>query len=369
MSSPNFTSRRSRIQRQLKSLQVEAFLVTGLSNVRYLTGFTGDSSWLLLTSNSVLLISDTRYETQLADECSGLPVVIRDASRNLIDAAADAVIDSGASRLGFESDQTTVSTFQTFERRLVDCELVALSGVVERFREIKDKWELEQIRRAIHYAERGYQVVRSLLRRDQTEKEIRYILEEAMRSFGASGPGFEPIIGVGPTAALPHAHAGNRLVCENSLLLMDWGAATESGYRSDLTRVLFTDKPTRHMYDVYRTVHQAQRLAIEAIRPGAKCSEVDAIARGYIQDAGYGKYFGHGLGHGFGLDIHESLRMSPLSNQVFEPGMVITVEPGIYLPGKFGVRIEDDVLVTSDGNEVLTTVPRDFESARVGFLE
>jgi Xaa-Pro aminopeptidase len=189
-----------------------------------------------------------------------------------------------------------------------------------------------------------------------------------MRSFGANGPGFEPIVGVGPTAALPHAHAGDLKVSESPVLLVDWGAETQSGYRSDLTRVFFTGKITKQMETVYKVVLKAHQKAIAAIKPGVSCKAVDTIARKIIADAGFGKYFGHGLGHGFGLDIHESVRMSPLSDQVFEPGMVITVEPGIYLPGKFGVRIEDDILVTNDGHEVLSSVPREFDDAVVEFL-
>jgi Xaa-Pro aminopeptidase len=157
-------------------------------------------------------------------------------------------------------------------------------------------------------------------------------------------------------------------VDEHPVLLVDWGAAVPSGYRSDLTRVFLTGKPTKHIEKVYGTVLAAQQAAIAAIRPGVRCADVDRIARGMIADAGFGKFFGHGLGHGFGLEIHESVRMSPLSEQVFEPGMVVTVEPGVYLPGKFGVRIEDDVLVTSDGCEVLSSVPREFADSFAGFL-
>ena len=171
-----------------------------------------------------------------------------------------------------------------------------------------------------------------------------------MRSFGASGTGFEPIVGVGPTAALPHAHAGDRCVSEHPVLLIDWGASTKSGYRSDLTRVFITARPTKQIELVYKTVLQAQQAAIRAIRPGMKCADADKIARGIIEKAGFGKFFGHGLGHGFGLEIHEDVLVSPISGKTFEAGMVVTVEPGIYLPGKFGVRIEDDILVTPDGN-------------------
>ena len=363
--SPNYVSRRTRVLRQLKHYSVDAILISGLSNVRYLTGFTGDSSWLFLSSTNAIMLSDTRYETQLQDECPGLDVVIRDSSKTITDLLTDVCSKAKVKELGIEEDHLTVGQHGGLVRKLAPVHLECTSGVVEQLREVKDKWELEQIREAIRIAERGIGVVRSLLRPDLTETQIRYSLESAMRDFGATGPGFEPIVGVGPTGALPHAHAGQRRLDESPALLVDWGAATHSGYRSDLTRVFFTSRPTKQMQQVYNVVLGAQQAAIAAIRPGVKCSDVDAIARGMIADAGFGKLFGHGLGHGFGLDIHESVRMSPLSDQIFEPGMVVTVEPGVYLPGKFGVRIEDDILVTQAGYEVMSSLPRDFDSAIV----
>jgi len=371
MNSPNYEQRRNKLLKKLRDQKdpaVDSLLVTGPANVRYLTGFTGDSSWLFLNATNTVILSDTRYETQLQNECPGLDVEIRDAASTINDLAAKVAGRAKARRIGIEADYVTMSQHGTLAEKLASFEVVPTSGLVERLREVKDKWELEQIRQAIHIAERGIAVVRSSLRFDQTETEIRYLLEAAMRSFGSTGPAFEPIVGVGPTAALPHAHAGQRRVSESPILLIDWGAQTESHYRSDLTRVFMTGKPTRQMEQVYKVVLAAQQAAILAIRPGVKCADVDKIARGMIADAGFGKYFGHGLGHGFGLEIHESVRMSPLSDQVFEAGMVVTVEPGIYLPGKFGVRIEDDLVVTASGNEVLSNVPREFEEAIVPFL-
>ncbi len=365
---PNYPARRAKLVRELKKADVDSLLISGLANVRYLTGFTGDSSWLFLSPAATVLLSDTRYETQLANECSGLDIEIRDAGSTINDLAGKIVDRAKSKRVGFEGDHTSVTQHGELQKKIETAELVATSGLVERLREVKDKWELEQIRAAIGYAQRGLGVVRSSLHRDQTETEIRYLLEAAMRSFGAAGTGFEPIVGVGATAALPHAHAGDRKVSEHPVLLIDWGASTKSGYRSDLTRVLITGKPTKQMQLVYETVLAAQQAAIKAIRPGARCADVDKIARDIIGRAGFGKYFGHGLGHGFGLEIHESVRMSPISKQEFEPGMVVTVEPGIYLPGKFGVRIEDDLLVTTDGNEVLSNLGREFDEAIVPFL-
>ena len=205
---------------------------------------------------------------------------IRDSGSTMSDLAAKTVAKAGLKRLGIEADDITVAQFGSMSEKITTAALVATSGLVERLREVKDKWELEQIRAAIEYAQRGIGVVRSSLRLEQTETEIRYLLESAMRSFGASGTGFEPIVGVGPTAALPHAHAGTRRVSEHPVLLVDWGASTNSGYRSDLTRVFITGKPTRQIEMVYKTVLAAQQAAIKAIRPGVKCSDVDRIARG-----------------------------------------------------------------------------------------
>ncbi len=368
MSGPNYSSRRSKLIRSLKAANVDSLLISSESNVRYLTGFTGDSSWLLISKSATVIISDSRYTTQLANECGEIDANIRNARKPMHEAVAAVVRKAKCRQLGFESAHLSFAQHAALATSVETAELISTSGLTERLREVKDKWELTQIREAVYQAERGISVVRSSLKPDQTEREIRYILEAAMRGFGANGPGFEPIIGVGPTGALPHAHAGDLQVRESPMLLVDWGAETKTGYRSDITRCFVTGKITKQMRTVYETVLKAQKKAIAAIKPGAKCKNVDAIARKTIADAGFEKYFGHGLGHGFGLDIHESVRLGPLSDQELEPGMVVTVEPGIYLPGKFGVRIEDDILVTNDGHEILTSVPREFDDAVVEFL-
>lgn len=368
MNGPGYETRRGKLLRKLRDIGADSLLISGLSNVRYLTGFTGDSSWLFLTPTHAIVLSDTRYATQLAEECSGLELEIRDSGSTMNDLAAKIISKSKAKRVGIEADDITISQHEKLSEKAKSAELVPTSGLVERLREIKDRWELQQIREAVQIAERGIDVVRSSLRPSQSETEIRWLLESAMRDFGGAGTAFEPIVGAGPTAALPHARAGVRRVSESPVLLVDWGAITKSGYRSDLTRVFITSKPTKQMERIYELVLAAQQAAIAAIRPGVKCADVDRVARDLIADAGYGNHFGHGLGHGFGLDIHESVRMSPVSTEVFEIGMVVTVEPGIYLPGKFGVRIEDDVLVTAGGNEVLSHVPREFDEAIVPFL-
>ncbi len=229
-----------------------------------------------------------------------------------------------------------------------------------RMREVKDATEIAEIRTAVEQAQRGLQCLRASLMGTMTELQAAHDLEHAMRRFGGLKAAFEPIVAVGP--ALPHAQPGHSRIDEADFVLIDWGSTSSGGYRSDLTRVLVTGKIPPKLEKVYNIVLEAQRAAIEAIRPGIACKDVDAVARDIITKSGYGKRFGHGLGHGIGLDIHEGPRFSPISESVLKPGMVVTVEPGIYLPGWGGVRIEDDVLVTRNGHEVLTSVPKDFDT-------
>ncbi len=368
MSGPDFAARRNKLIRSLKPTGISALLVSSESNVRYLTGFTGDSSWLYVTRGATVLISDSRYSTQITDECPELDAEIIGVGKSMSEATAMVVKTTGSTQLGVEGNHLTVAQHAALIQKIDSANLVVTDGLTERLRVIKDQWEIAEIRQAVYQAERGIAVTRARLRTEQTETEIRFDLEASMRHFGAAGPAFEPVVGIGPTAALPHAHAGHRRVDESPLLLIDWGAQTATGYRSDLTRVLFTGRITKKMQRVYTTVLAAQQAAIRSIQPGAVCKDVDAVARGIIAAAGYGRKFGHGLGHGIGLDIHEAVRLGPQSEKTLKPGMIVTVEPGIYLAGRFGVRIEDDVLVTRDGYEVLTSVPREFDDAIVEFL-
>jgi Xaa-Pro aminopeptidase len=196
---------------------------------------------------------------------------------------------------------------------------------------------------------------------EATELRVAHELEHAMRRLGALRASFEPIVAAGRRSALPHARATAAPIGAGGFVLVDWGASDVSGYKSDLTRLIATDKISPKLAKIYRVVLKAQRRGIEVVRPGAKCADVDAAARAVITNSGYGKNFGHGLGHGIGLEIHEGPRVNPRSEETLAPGMVITIEPGIYLPGWGGVRIEDDVLVTRDGFEVLSTLAKELE--------
>lgn len=362
-----FPIRRDKLRALLRASQAPAMLVTGEVNVSYLTGFTGDSSALLIGPHLEVIVTDSRYTTQLKEECPGIEVQVRKVTQPINEAIARVVKKARLRRLAYEGNRLVVESFHGLRERLPEVEWLPFGGKIEsELRAIKDEFEIAQTREAVRLAERAFEVVRASLMPEATEVETAWELERVVRKFGGAGMSFPPIVAVGDRAALPHYRPQSFAVKQAPLLLIDWGAQTSSGYKSDITRTLFTGKPTKQLATVYNTVLKAQQRAIQAIRPGRKCSAIDAQARDYIDQAGFGKYFGHGLGHGIGLEIHEQPRFSPASDAQLEPGMIVTVEPGIYLPGRGGVRIEDDVLVTEEGYEVLSSLPKDFESMQIG---
>lgn len=359
MSSDRFLARRTKLNQAIRKADIPALLVTNPRNVSYLTGFTGEDSCLLIGPGLTHLFSDSRFETQLQDECPGLPVEIRTSRRLMPDFLSDCLPRFRLTSLGIESSSMVVALHDMLVEKLKPLELVSKAGLVEDLRQIKDADEVAELRQAVRQAERGFELMRSQILPDQTERQAAHELEHGMRRFGALRAAFEPIIAVGDRAALPHYRAGLRQFRESGFALVDWGALSPRGYHSDLTRVLATSKLPPKLVQIYGVVLKAQQAGIAAIHPGAKCQDVDAAARKVIEQAGFGKYFGHGLGHGIGLDIHEGPKLSPISADILRPGMTVTVEPGIYLPGIGGVRIEDDVLVTRDGCDVLTSLPKE----------
>jgi len=248
--------------------------------------------------------------------------------------------------------------------KLAGVELIATTGLVEELRMVKDKDEITRMRHAIAIAEKAFAVIRASLVPEQTEKEVADQLVHQMRLFGATDCAFPSIVGVGSNAALPHAIPGSRRISESSILLIDWGAC-EGWYNSDLTRVLVTGKIPPKLKRIYGLVKKAQEAAIAAIRHGVTCDKVDHAARSVITKARHGKHFGHGLGHGLGLEVHESPRMGGKEKMKLKAGMVVTVEPGVYLPGWGGVRLEDDVLVTRTGHEVLSSITKEWDDIHV----
>jgi Xaa-Pro aminopeptidase len=356
--------RRDKLRRAVRNTDADGLLVTSYTNVTYLTGFTGDDSFLLVRRDGDLIVTDPRYTTQLGEECPGLDLHVRRPGTTMPEAVTKVLRRAKIGRLGIEAESMTVSLRDQIADKLPKLEILPTTGLVEELRQVKDKHEVSQIRRAVWLAEKAFGVLRASLRPDKTEKEVADELEYQLRLFGATRSGFPTIVAVGPRAALPHATPGHGRIGSGDLLLIDWGAE-EGFYKSDLTRVLVTGRISPKLERIYRVVFTAQRKAIAAVRPGAVAHDVDRAAREVISQAGFGRYFGHGLGHGIGLEVHEAPRLAANSRVVLKPGMVMTVEPGIYLPGWGGVRIEDDVLVTRTGHEVLTKVPREWEAAVV----
>lgn len=370
--------RRQELVRDLKKADgVDALLVTNPVNVTYLTGFTGDSSYLIATPKQFLLVTDSRFEQQAAEECPGLEAHVRPHDQTTPEAAAAVLTKLGVKAVGLEAAHATLALQEQLVAAGPKLTFVPTRGRVERLRAIKDAGEVEAIRGAVRAAERAFAMFVPMLREADTEKDLADTLEGFIRRAGGRGSSFPIICAVGDRGALPHAPPTARQLGEGSKLLVDWGA--DCGYKSDLTRTLkspFGTAPTRrnkaervgfNFDELYELVCQAQDAAVATVRHGVPASEVDAAARKTIGkhklrgDPGLNlaDHFTHGLGHGIGLETHEAPRVRANSDDVLETGMVITVEPGIYIPGWGGVRVEDDFLVTKDGAVRLTTLPRD----------
>lgn len=362
VSAARLVNRREKLKRILRKRKLPALLVCDETNVRYLTGFTGDSSWLVLGKEAEILISDGRFTTQLQEECPGLTVEIRPVTSSLAQMTGEVLGRLALPECGFEATALSYAQAQQLMESVPAVEFRPEQGLVEELRAVKDAEEIAEIRLAIQQAEKGFALFKASLTPEMTEREAAHTLEAAMRKFGAVGASFEIIAAVGPRAALPHARPGDTKLQESPFLLVDWGARTPGGYVSDLTRMVCTGSISPKLQRLYEVVKNAQEQAISVLAPGVLASDADRAARGVIEQAGLGKKFTHSLGHGIGLQVHEAIRLSPSSQDVLRPGMVVTVEPGVYLPGWGGIRLEDDVLITSDGCEILSTWPKELES-------
>jgi len=338
--------------------------VTNPLDVRYLTGFVGDDSWALVSaaSNRVTLISDFRFQEQIAREAPHAAVVIRKGpfSDVLVRIAHRSKID----RFAVQSASMTLAVRNALAAKLSARRLVPVDDGLLQQRAVKDPIEVRLIGRALQCQQEAYRRVLKELKPGQTERSVVARLEMHMRELGADGSSFPTIVAADANTSLPHALAGQTRIKKGGTILFDWGARC-AGYCSDLTRVVAIGRMPSRVREIYRIVLDAQCAAIDAIGPGRAMCEVDAVARRWIDKAGYGDQFGHSLGHGIGLHVHEEPVVASRSDGELKPGHVVTVEPGIYLPGVAGVRIEDDVLVTPRGRRVLSDLPKDLESAIV----
>jgi Xaa-Pro aminopeptidase len=347
--------RRSKLRRQFASAGVQAHLVTFLPNLRYLTGFTGSSGVLLVEARGATFITDFRYRLQADREVDRCRRVEQQGT--LADTLAGIVRKRKLKRVGFESRHLSWAFHGELAKKLGAARLVPLEGSVELLRMIKDANEISLLRRAARIADLSYRrATRSLAGR--SEQQVAAAMERAIREGGAEDVAFPPIVAGGRRGAQPHAVPGRSRIRRGSLVVIDFGARFK-GYHSDVTRTRLPGGGGRRAKSLYRLVSRAQRAAIDAVRPGIEAREVDRAARSVIEEAGFGDFFGHGTGHGVGLEVHEGPSISSGSPQILEAGMVFTIEPGVYVEDFGGVRIEDMVLVTRTGCEIISkAIPR-----------
>lgn len=362
-----YRARQQRLAAAVAEAGASHLLITHPKDVAYLTGFLGGDSYLLLSApgnmpTRPVLLSDFRYQEELEPvRAAGLAdLFIR--PRSMLEAVVEVVRGAKVDRLGIQAEHMTVALRRSIEEKLGTA-VVETNGLLPALRTIKDQTEIALIRRAVRIQEQALEAVLPTIRPGQTELEIAGRLEAEMKARGSSAPGFETIIAVGPHGSLPHYRPGTTKVASGKPLLIDWGAIY-SGYHSDMTRTLAIGRWNPKVREIYRIVLEAQEMAAAALAPGRTTAEIDAIARDHIRAAGYGDYFGHGLGHGFGLEGKEEPYLTNmLAPTVLRPGQIVTVEPGIYLPGVGGVRIEDDYVITDRGAANLCSLPKDLDWA------
>lgn len=341
----------------MKEGQLDALLISKPENRAYLSGFTGSDGWLLITQQDAYLITDFRYVEQAAAEAPAFKV--RKPENTPYALLAELCRDAQVSRVGIEGDYVTLDDFGTYRQALAQQELVSVTGLVEALRMVKDADELATMRRSAEITDQAFQHVLGFIKPGVTEREVALELEFTMKRLGAEGLAFETIVASGERSSLPHGQPTDRVIRTGDLVTMDFGALYQ-GYCADMTRTVMVGEPSAKQREIYAIVLEAQKRGVAACRAGITGKELDEVCRGYIREKGYGDHFGHGTGHGVGRFIHEGPKVNVRGEQdLLQAGMVVTIEPGIYLPGWGGVRVEDMVLVTETGCEVLSKSPKE----------
>lgn len=351
------TARLAKLRTVMTERNVDGLLICKPENRAYLSGFTGSSAWLLISADRAVLMTDFRYVEQATNQAQAYEIVRHGPTHypNVAEIAGQ----MGIKRLGFEGDFLTVDEYRQYDQLLSGVDLVSVAGMVERLRMFKDAGEIEIMARAAAIADEAWSHVLSVIRPGVTEWDVATELEYRMRKLGADGPAFETIMASGVRSSLPHGHASAKVIEKGDLVTADFGALYQ-GYCSDMTRTVMVGQPTDKQREIYEIVLEAQKRGVAACKAGMTGADLDEVCRSYIREKGYGEAFGHGTGHGVGRFIHEGPKVSTKGvNDVLEAGMVVTVEPGIYLPGWGGVRIEDMVLVTETGCRSLSQSPKE----------
>lgn len=339
-----------KLRAEFEKAGIDGLFITSPYNRRYISNFTGSSGAALISMDKAVFITDFRYIEQAKSQCGGFQIVKHEGS--IADKTAEQLKELGIKRLGFEQDYVTFAEYKTYEKAF-EAELFPVSGMIEKLRLIKSDAEIKILKEAADIADAAFKHIIDFIRPGLTELEVANELEYFMRKAGATSSSFDIIVASGYRSAMPHGVASEKVIVAGDMVTMDFGAYYK-GYVSDITRTVAVGEPDPKLKEIYNIVLEAQLRGINGLKPGMSGKEGDALTREYISENGYGEYFGHSTGHGIGLEVHEGPALSVRSETILQPGMVVTVEPGIYIPGLGGVRIEDDTVITEDSNEPLT---------------
>ena len=344
-----------KIRSVLRERGLDGILLYKPENRRYASGFTGSVGYALITETDAIFIADFRYTQQAVSQCDGFEIIEMSNTKTI----ADILNSLRLHQLGIEEDFMTYGQFMKFKDRLENTYMIPLEGAILKLRSVKMPDEIKNIEKAAHIADKAFEHILKFIRPGLAESDIALELEFFMKKEGASKLSFDSIVASGKRSSLPHGVASDKIIEACDMITLDFGCVY-NGYCSDMTRTVVLGKADNKQREIYDIVLKAQVTALEAVKPGITGAELDAVARGIIGDSGYGQYFGHGLGHGVGLEVHELPHVNVRGDVPMEPGMVITIEPGIYIPDFGGVRIEDLVVVTDSGYEVLSKSTKEF---------
>ena len=348
-------NRIEKIKNQFKERGIDSFLVKNLPNIRYLSGFSGSAANLVITADKNYFISDFRYKTQSKSREFEIIIYIQNSMTFL----KDIIIELGLKSTGFESDFVTYNDAENLRKEFPEVEFVPVNNMFEKITTVKNENEIELTKKAVEITDRTFTELLNLIKPGLTEREVSAKISYFQKMFGADGDSFDAIVASGERSAFPHARPTDRKIGNNELLTLDFGC-TVKGMKSDMTRTIGIGKVSDECRKIYDIVKEAQQRALDKVKAGITGKELDAYARDFITDKGYGDNFGHGLGHGLGYDIHEKPSVNQRSEFVLEENNIITIEPGIYIEGAGGVRIEDDVIVKTDGCVVLNNSTKEF---------
>lgn len=347
-------NRIEKIQKQLLENNVDAILITKSENRRYTTGFTGSAGMVVISKIAVTFITDFRYAEQAQNEVKNAKIIIHEG--NLEKEVANEIERQGLKKVAVEANAMTLKTFSMLQE-YGDVQWIQLENIVEKIREIKESLEIELMRTAAKISDQAFDYILNVIKPGVTELAIRDELEFFMRKQGATSSSFNTIIASGKRSALPHGVASEKVIEHGDMVTLDFGALY-NGYCSDITRTIAVGNCSDEFRNIYHIVLESLKRGTEGIRAGAKAKTIDDLTREYITVKGFGKHFGHSTGHGLGMEVHEPIRLSDKSVEILQTGMVVTVEPGIYIPGWGGCRIEDDIVVTENGYEIITHSPK-----------